>query len=163
MAAKKRRSKDFIRRSKASKKGWVSRKKKQALAKKLSDAQQKLRNAQLGVKKKKRVKIKRLPAKKKLTISELQEIIASKDRQIAILELTKDWVNAMPDEYLHKDGTLALKPSRARHMGRITDEIMKGLRKAKKKGENAFDRAARFYAGYFGLAVREIYTLWHSP
>ena len=77
--------------------------------------------------------------------------------------MTKNWPNAMPPELLHRDGTIALKPSRLRHLGQETNVLLKILKKAMKKGEQEFTLAANLIATQYEVAVREVYTLWYSP
>lgn len=166
-----RRSKTFQKRSLASKKGWDTRKKKLALEKESEKKSKLIRNAKKGIKgkqlkkgekSKKGITVK-IPKKRKPTIRELEEVIKYKDKQLEILELTKNWEHAMPPEYLHKDGTLALEPSSARHWGPVTDKILELLGDAYSKGNSAFDRAVDTIAAHFKLTAREIYTLWYSP
>jgi len=160
--SKKRRDREFIRRSKAAKKGWVTRRAKQTLKKSASNQKKKIQNAQLGVSKRKRRVIPALDLSWK-SREELEEIVRKQRIEIERYELTKDWVDAMPPEYLHHDGTIAVQPSRARHLGAVTTEARRILRSAWKKGENAFHRAAVVIAEQLELPVREIYTLHYSP
>lgn len=160
--ASKKLTKEWLRRSRAAKKGWASRKQKKVLSKKLSDTQKKLRNAQLGLPKKQRKRIPKILASKR-SIEELEEILRRKDEEIRILKKTRNWVNAMPDELLHSDGTIALQPSRARHRGKLTEMAIRRMKLAMKKGEHVFDRTVRQLADFFQLPVREIYTLHYSP
>lgn len=160
----KKRSTEWKKRSRASKKGWETRRKKQLFKKEISKQTTLIRNAKKGVKKKKVISaLPKIQKKKKANVEELESIIDLQRQQIEILTLTKDWVHAMPPEFLHKNGTIALYPSRARHYGKLTDEMMRILRKANKKGNSEFNRAVSFLAGHFNLPMREIYTLWYSP
>jgi len=164
----KKRSAEWKKRSRASKKGWITRRKKQSIKREISKQSTLVRNAKRGVKSKKVIsELPKIPrkkrSKKKQTIDELEAIIDLQRQQIEILKLTKGWVHAMPPEYLHKDGTIALQPSRARHFGKLTNEALKMMRKAHKKGDSEFNQIVSFLAGHFNLPMREIYTLWYSP
>lgn len=150
---------EFLKRSRASKKGWAKKK----VAKKLSDTQKKLKNAQKGIPKKKRKPIPRLPAKKKRTVEELEQLLRMKEQEIEVLQMTQDWVHAMPDAYIKRDGTIALQPSRLRHLPlEVYEEVLRDLRKWRKKGDIEFGRRCQFYADYFDVPLREVYTLYHS-
>ena len=172
--AKKRRTKEQIARSERAKRGWITRRQNKADALKISNAARLVRNALKGVKGKKNKKkviaeLPKLPKKKKLkkrgvkrTVEELEALLDLRDKQLEVLQLTKDWEHAMPPEYLHPDGTIALYPCRARHWGPIADEMKRMMRKAKKKSETEFDRTVAFLAGFYNMPMREVYTLWFS-
>ena len=161
----KRRSKEWLKRSRASKKGWETRRKKAKLAAKAKKTQKILKNVKLGVPKKKRKSTVKLPKLTDKTPEELIEIIRRKDDEIRILKLTKDWPNAMPDEFISSlgDQHVTLEPSRARHLGAATKYMRKMLSKAYKEGENELRRIASQFARQLNLPLREIYTLHYSP
>jgi len=125
-----------------------------------------IRNLNINVPKKKKIQIQKGPSRDKLvelSKTELEVELKKREEELRIALLTRDWVDAMPDEYLHQDGTIALQPSRARHMGEVTDQALAMMRKARRKGTRAFDEMVNDIAGFLDLPLREIYTLWHSP
>jgi hypothetical protein len=72
------------------------------------------------------------------------------------------WVDAVDDDYLHKDRTLALMPSRLRHqpLTPVWEEI---LERAGKKGNKALKRQAEVIAEMYEVDLKEVYTLFFSP
>ena len=153
-----KKSKEFKKRSKAARRGWETRR-KNALIAEAHKKQKQLKNAQLGVSKSKRQVITELDVSD-ATKEELLEIIESQKEQLEVLTLTKNWVNAMPDEYIRLDGTVALEPSHARHVDNV-DVYWQLLDDANTKGD--LDHMANFLAGELDLPIREIYTLYFSP
>lgn len=146
------------RRSAAAKRGWVTRRQKQNLVQEVKKKSAQINNAKKAAGK----KPKRTHTKGK-TVKELKEIIKKKDEQIELILSTREWVNALPDEFLKKDGTIALEPTMLRHLGKLTDEILKVLKSAKKKGEQFFNQMVNLVADQLQVPVREVYTLWYSP
>ncbi len=105
-----------------------------------------------------------------LTVKQLEAKLAESERrrmgveaQLAAEILTRGFVDSEDVEKLHKDMTIALMPSRLRHMGAVTDEMEKMLKKAHKKGERALRKQAKEYASFFAVPLREVYTLFFSP
>jgi hypothetical protein len=88
------------------------------------------------------------------------------------------WVAAQDPEYTYNGkrgkpgrkyerGAIALMPSRARHLGRATDEALKMMRKAYKEGGNTensavFKNTMQRISQALDLPIKEIYTLWFS-
>lgn len=65
-------------------------------------------------------------------------------------------------EYLHIDGTRAVKPSILRHMGdRVIN--MEILERADRRGPAELDAAARAMAAKFEVDLQEVYTFLLSP
>lgn len=172
---------EFKRRSAAAKRGWATRRKKAKLAKlskKLIKKKKIILIAKKGIKPKKAIskkvskkktkkEKKQKPAKK---IKELNEIIKEKNkelnemnRQLELIKSTRNWVNAMPVEYLKADESIALEPTMLRHMGKVTNMMMKTLKKNFKLGNAQFDRAVNEIANVMNVPLREVYTLWFSP
>lgn len=150
----------FDKRSKAAKKGWATRR-KNAVKKRASNNQRKLKNAQLALPKKKR----KAPAKARVagkTKKELLAIVREQEKQIARLELTKDWVDAMPPEYLSRDGHITVQPSLARH-DRDYDVMRERLEQAYDANDGSFDSEVYEMAAEYDYEVREIYTMFWSP
>lgn len=80
--------------------------------------------------------------------------------QYQAMILTRDWVNALDDEWLHPDGSIALQMSRARHLPE-TQEARDRMMQANLEGR--LDEEINEIAGWLDLPIREIYTLWFSP
>lgn len=155
MASKKA---EFKKRSAAAKRGWATRRKKSELIKEIGKKQLIEQNVKRAVEKK--PKLKRLK-KKKRSVAELEALLAKKEKEIKVVMSTANWVDAMPTEYLKEDGTVALMPSRLRHLGKQTKLILKTLRKADKNG--VLSEIVNELAGVLNVPIREIYTLWFSP
>lgn len=63
----------------------------------------------------------------------------------------------------YERGAIAVSYSRARHLGKATDEALKMMRAANKKGARELDRAVQRISQALDLPIKEIYTLWFSP
>ena len=68
----------------------------------------------------------------------------------------------------YERGAIAVTYSRARHLGKVTDEALKLMRKAYKEGgrteESAeFKNTVSKLSQALDLPIKEIYTLWFSP
>lgn len=166
MAAKKTKKvlSDSERRSKAARKGWVTRRRNE-LKKKLSNANKRLSNAkkaQAQSPKKKRIAVVKVNTKGK-TKKQLEKLLRERDEKIAKLEEDAKWVNALDPEWISRDGHIALYPSRARHMGAATDQMLEWLQAAKAKGEEEYYAECVRIANIVELPIREIYTLGESP
>jgi len=82
------------------------------------------------------------------------------------------WVAYQDPEYTYSGklgahryarGAIAVTYSRARHLGKATDEALRMIRKANKQGAKELDRVVKKISLALNLPVREIYTLWFSP
>jgi len=85
------------------------------------------------------------------------------------------WYNAHPIEYLHKDGTIAAQPSILRHyekVKKIERQIktlfgqFKPKRRAGRTDEEISESVlygAQDIADFYGVDVREVFTLYYSP
>jgi hypothetical protein len=94
----------------------------------------------------------------------IMEIYQHDARMADIAELTQDWVPTrigMP-EMLKSDMTLALHPSRLRHVEE-TLLLQEKLREAKEKGEYEFIDMCDSMAMFYDIPVQEVYTLHYSP
>ena len=98
-----------------------------------------------------------------LTVEELRWRLLEAQSLLAMEVLTRGFVDALEVEKLHKNMTIAVMPSRLRHMGALTDVMEKELKKANRKGEVALKKKAREYAEWFDVPLREVYTLFISP
>jgi hypothetical protein len=98
-----------------------------------------------------------------LSLEESERVILALKAQLAAEQLTRGFVDSNEIEKLHKDMTIALMPSRLRHLGSVTDEMEKMLKRAHRKGERALRKQAKEYAAYFDVPLREVYTLFFSP
>lgn len=156
----------FAKRSKAAKKGWATRR-KNAVKKEVKKAAKRVKNAQLGLPPEQRTNS-RVSVEGK-TKRELEEMVRERDRQLEIYQLTEEWVNAMPDEYLSAvDDHITLEPSRARHLGDLTRQAWERMRAAWEDATENFDDAVYDITNWFAengheMSVREVYTLWFSP
>jgi len=151
---------DFRRRSKAAKKGWATRR-RNAVKKRASNNQRKLKNAQLGLPEQERKSNSRIKLAGK-SKKELEKLVREQEQRIRTYEMTESWVDAMPEEYLSRDGHIALKPSRARHDEDYWD-MRERLDIAYAEGEDSFDTECYDIAVEYDYEVREIYTLFFSP
>ena len=140
-------------RSKASKRGWATRRKNKVINLAISAINKltpKEAKAMLGLREKGKVSPKQvLQSLERTNIEELLEI--------------DKWVPYHDPEYLHADGTIAIQPTLLRHMGPVTRRIRRTLKKAKKISESFFERTILELADAFGVSEREMYTLWYSP
>jgi hypothetical protein len=173
------RARNARERSRRAKKGWETRRKNTELdrqVRKNKNARNVLAAVAKPVKGKKRKPPKTpAPAKKpkktpKLTNREKDAEIERLKSENAALETklsqmidTSTWVPAVEIEYLRRDGSIALHSSGARHLGELTDEILKDLKRARKAGEYALRFAATQWSDRLDLPLREIYTLFYSP
>ena len=155
--ATKKKTAEKKKKSAAAKRGWATRRKKSKLIATIKKTTKIIRVVKKGAKKKPKT---RFPTKNK-TIDELQDIIKRQQQTIELLKESKGWVHAMPTEFLHKDGTIALEPSRLRHLGKHTTAIRQFLTKEDKRGNLA--SAVNTVAGAYHVPIREVYTLWYSP
>lgn len=164
---------DFKRRSKAAKKGWKTRKRN---VRKLKNAKKALKEPKVkaqanpGIRGKKR-KAKPLTKKQLLALVRKQEkeLIFQESRIEARMNealkldqfYNSELVNAVDMEYIHRDGHIALQPSRARWDADY--ELMrKRLQDARDISEYDFDYEAYTIAEEYDYEVREIYTLFFS-
>ncbi len=168
VAKSKKATNTFAKRSKAAKKGWATRRKNVAVAKKeVKKAAKRVRNAQLGLPPEQQTNS-RVTVRGK-TKRQLEEMVLERERQIEIFQMTHDWVHAMPDEYLSSvDKHVTLEPSRARHLGHLTGEALQLLKDAFEEGMEKFDSVVYQITNWFNengypMSVREVYTLWYSP
>lgn len=164
VAAEKKRIAEFARRSRAAKKGWANRRKNSAKVTARRN-QKKIKNAAKALPKKKRAKVINSLPKLNLegkTIEELHQIIRMQQQQVDTIIATKNFVNAMPPEYLHDDGTIALEPSRAR-LNPAKQALLDRMHRAAKISENALDREIVRLSDITGYTLKELYTLFHSP
>ena len=143
----KRRTKEQIRRSKAAKKGWQTRR-----VRLLEDAQ----IAVQVVKAKKKTTAKSKASAKK-TIKELNAIIADLKKQIA-----EKWVPSSEDHMLHRDGTVAQYPSNLRHL-KEAPTLIEALKNAERKSPAALRNVAMYIAELYDVPMQEVYTLLFSP
>lgn len=163
MATKKKQSAkanaDFKRRSKAAKKGWATRR-RNAVKKRASNNQRKLKNAQLGLPEEERKSNPRIKLAGK-TKKELEQLVRSQEERIRNYEMTESWVEAMPPEYMSRDGHIALRPSRARHDENY-DIMYSRLEDAREISEDDFEMEAYNIAAEYDYEVREIFTMFFS-
>ena len=83
---------------------------------------------------------------------------------IAAERETQDFVDYHDLTMLRRDNfAIAMQPSRLRHLGVVTDEMLAMLRRAEQKGQRALRKQAREYAHFFEVPLREVYTLFFSP
>ncbi len=107
----------------------------------------------------------------KMTVKELQDHIAymTSLEHVTRAELygeilTRGFVHSSEPEMLRKDNlAIAMQPSRLRHMGEVTEYMLKQMQKAAKKGVRALRKQVNEYAAYFEVPLREVYTLFYSP
>ena len=154
------------KRSKAARKGWATRRRNERLVaakKKASDNQKRLRNAARVEKKKPRVEPISLAGKTKKEVEalnrELKKKVKDLEAKLAEKSQTDDWVDAVDIEYLRRNGTIALEPSRARH---DPDYWTMRARLQCAKDEEYFDEECYALADEYDYDVREIYTMWLS-
>lgn len=100
---------------------------------------------------------------KGMSLEELEYRLKVVEATLAMEIHTRGWVDSNEIENLHKDMTIALMPSRLRHLGPLTDAMERMLKKAFKKGKRALRKQAREYAEFFDVPLREVYTLFFSP
>lgn len=155
------------KRSKAAKKGWATRR-RNAVKKRASNNQRKLKNVGKALPKSKPVANPRISTKGK-TKKELQAIVRAQEKQLKAAEKeiarvmrTDDWVDAVDQEYLSREGHIALKPSKARWDADFF-MMQARLNRAHEMGEDAFEDEVYDMAAEYDYEVREIYTLFFSP
>lgn len=161
---KPRRTKEFVRRSRASKKGWETRRRR---------AEESRVNASIDSE---ISKLKReLAAEKKKSAKLEQENIQIAKKQIAQIQdfMNEEWV--YDDDWLmtKQDGTRAKHPSRLRLLPLANDvrerlvelagfdPIVHGVKGF--RDEAGFYAQARRDADFFDIPIREVYTLFWSP
>ena len=176
-------NKEWLRRSKAAKKGWQTRKKR-TLPKKIARAKKLIANGRVVLGKKplnpriqKRRTVKQLEEileKAEETIKKQGETIHEHELNIARHMMLSGWVHAAENNMLREDYTVALEPSRLRHLP-ITDKLKRRLDKASggNFGVAAMDLAKadrrRLYlvasqmSEMYNVSIREVYTLFYSP
>ena len=88
-------------------------------------------------------------------IRRLQETVAEQADQL-------QWVEAVSPEWRHDNGTIALQPSRLRHLPE-TPALLKILETADKKGVRALEKQAKELARLYEVSLKEVYTLFFSP
>ncbi len=93
-------------------------------------------------------------------IADRAEVAAS---QMDAIEKTYDWLPTRfgSPERLHRDMTLALHPSRLRHLDEAP-ELFEKLDAAKKKGEYYFIDMCDSMAEFYSVPLAEVYTLFFS-
>ncbi len=152
----------WVKRSKAAKKGWLTRKAK-VLPKKIRRAKQLVNNAR-AIAKKKPLKPVKQPRKKK-NATEEKKRIRQLEKQLAELEekfAETQWPSGVTSDFLRKDGTVALMPCRLRPLPDAT-YLEKELIDADMKGKNELMAKAQEIAMEFDCPLREVYTLFMSP
>lgn len=142
--------KEYLKRSRASKEVWKKRKGSEKRVKAYI-----LANTPLPI----RGLVKK-PKKSKGDYKVLAEFYKSLSEAEAA---TRGFVDDKDVAFLHKDMSIALMPSRLRHMGIVTEAMEKQLKLAGNKGERALKKQVKEYANYFGVSLREVYTLFFSP
>lgn len=143
------------KRSDASKAGWRERT-KEGIKKRLANAESGPIHG-LG-----KPKVKHTDTKG-MSLDELEQRLKVVEATLAMEIATRGWVDSNEIEKLHQDMTIALMPSRLRHLGPLTDAMLRMLKKASKKGKRALRKQAREYAEFFDVPLREVYTLFFSP
>lgn len=67
-------------------------------------------------------------------------------------------------EWLHRDGTLAIRPSRLRWADKETyDELVRLLGVAKEQGDEEFEFQCEWISELYDVAYDEVVTLYYSP
>jgi hypothetical protein len=169
-----RRTKEWKRRSEASKKGWTVRKLKTQILDNRAKAK-----AVKGAKKR-TTKHKPIPVLAKKAFEEKVRILDEKLKQerleavteMAIAEgldktMTQEqfdqFVSDNPDpEWIREDGRIAKEPSRLRMLNRVIRHYIRAsLNKALDNGHD-IEEAMRI-AQEFNVPLREVYALWASP
>lgn len=137
IASKKRKTKLQKRRSEAAKKGWQTRR---------------INLLQLAKVTKPKKSNKKLTshAEKDLLIERLQKLV------------TEKWVHAAEDEMLHRDGSLAVQPSRLRHW-KDADGLRKSMQEERAIGELRLAAFVQYWADEWDIPAQEFYTLLMSP
>lgn len=141
-------------RSRAAKKVWRERK-TTVLRTKIEQANAPIR----GLKR----KLKIPPIPEGLTVEELKWRLIEAETRLAMEILTRGFVDTYEIEMLRQNMAIAVMPSRLRHLGTVTDEMEKMLKRAARKGKRALRKQAKEYAEYFDVPLREVYTLFFSP
>ncbi len=161
-AAKPKQSKTWLRRSKASKKGWEKRKEK-AIPAKIKRAETLIDNAKRakGKTPKPRKPNPRIGTSDK-TVAQLKKRLAAAEKKLDELKPFEGWVDAKAPEWLHSDGSIAVKPSRLRHL-KETNALRRLLKQAGKKSVNHLYELAVDMSEFYDLPLQEIYTLYWSP
>jgi hypothetical protein len=94
----------------------------------------------------------------------IAEIYRREALMVDVAELTRDWVPTRigHPEMLKSDMTLALHPSRLRHVEE-TLLLQEKLKEAKEKGEYEFIDMCDSMAAFYDIPIQEVYTLYWSP
>lgn len=164
MAAKKKAKKKTTRKrkSKAHVKGWVTRKlnrQEAVLLHAIRKGDKSLLKKLLGLD---------IPDWIRRMPPDLAQQYADVARQIR----EEGWLPVQDPEYTYSGkrgahkyerGAIAVSYSRARHLGKATDEALKMMRAANKKGARELDRVVQRISQALDLPIKEIYTLWFSP
>jgi len=175
------RTEEFLKRSAASRKGWIKRHKRE-LPKKIKRERKLVENAKLANPRIGRIlSDKSKITKEKLTVKqlkrELEQVIAGRERAEEKLRqemMTKGWVPTSETRYLRENYTIALEPSRLRH-NVDTMNLKKQLEDASggnfgvaamdlsKRNRRNLRAAAEKIAENYEVDIREVYTLFYSP
>lgn len=164
-ASKPRKTKLELRRSRAAKKGWATRRRKQ---------EELVSNASIGdeVSRLKR-ELAREKAKTKNLEKEQAKLARKQIETIQDFMNSEEWVS--DDDWLmtRKDGSRAKHPSRLRLLPMADgererlvelagfDPILNGVKKL--KNATGFYRHARKLSDFYDIPIREVYTLFWSP
>lgn len=162
-APKVRRTKEWKRRSEASKKGWKARKLKEEilLRRRAKPAVKKVkpkapRAVKVALKSRKREK--RLPG---LSVP-VAERIAELEKENERLRYERTFVSAWKPEYVKRDGSPALYPSALRlYPDEAKRFIIRRMKRAEKRGHA--NEMAMELAREEGVSLREVWSLFMSP
>jgi len=170
-----KRSKEWLRRSKASKKGWKTRK-KTTLSKEVKKKQKLIGIARELAGKKPNARIGKAKTSGK-SVAKLEEMIEALSERLRLAERDlayAGWVPAVPPERLSEDFTIALEVSRLRHQPytrKVKERLDNasgghfGVKVEKLSSRNRLRLAieANEIAQQYGVEIREVYTLFFSP
>jgi len=161
------------KRSRAAKRGWVTRRAKARIAKKLTTvknvSQAKQVIAKIPEKRRTKKELEKIFTMRlnamieEYNAEELERLALEKKltpEQKEILKLTEYWVDIQSEEMTSRFGWITLEPSRARHMKETQSWVDRMLIA---EGQNRLDDEIALIAQESGLPLREIYTLWWSP
>lgn len=110
----------------------------------------------------KRRTVKRRKPVKRKSRKQLEKEIQSLRNELRLRKLTKNFVHALSPEWLHRDGTVALQPSRVRHLNEKSyRKLLKTLSEALEGDTPGND--LEILADMYEVSVRELYTLFFSP
>lgn len=150
----------------SSKKAWEAYKKRSASAK---DAHRRKVQRVAAAKRYVEINVPKPPVRAsketdKQFIKRQNEYFQSLMQYIAAERETQGFVDYHDLTMLRRDNfAIAMQPSRLRHLGDVTDEMLAMLKRAEVKGERALRKQAREYAHFFEVPLREVYTLFFSP